>query len=84
MDAGTDKTQLVRRQVIRFRVVLWSFVAAILFSAGIAALVSDEWAGSAVLLPFAAVAALVAYRTGSERRGHSVGTALLSHRTPDD
>ena len=83
VDSDRDKTPRIRGRVIRFRVVLWAFVAVMLLSFGIAALAGNDWAGSAVLLTFAAIAALVAYRTGSERRGHSVGTALLSRRHPE-
>jgi hypothetical protein len=74
-----DRRQEVQRRVIRYRVLLWTVVAALLFAFGLAALLSGDL-GGLIPLAAAAMAGLVAYRTGREGIGHSVLTALFSRK----
>jgi F0F1-type ATP synthase assembly protein I len=83
VDPQEERRKKIRRRVIGFRVGLWVCISLMLIGFGIAALLHGDSAGAAILLPFGVVAALVAFRTGSERRGHTVMTALLSRRDPD-
>lgn len=82
MDPRAARAEKIRQRVIRFRVALWTVVAVTLLTVGAVALSSGEWAAFAVILPFAAIAGLVAYRTGNEHRGHSAMTGLLARRDP--